>query len=127
MITLNEYKSELDVLTENKNVCVENDKVLELQMLIVSSLVKDDNKNDNLLRLQTKVNDRYFVNQEMINVLDFAIKYLKTEKDIDAVYNNYLDRYHVLAKRFISISKDKDFKELSIKYLLNANDVNKSL
>ena len=71
MLTSLDYKSELEILNENKKVCDENDKVLELQMMIVSALVKDDNTNDNLLRLQTKVNDRYFINQEMINVLNY--------------------------------------------------------
>ena len=127
MLTSLDYISEIEVLNENKKVCVENDTVLELQMMIVSSLVKDDNKNKNLLRLQTKVNDRYFVNQEMINVLNLAIKHLKEEKEVDAVYCNYLDRYHILAKRIIEISKDKDFKELSAIYLLKQDGINKSL
>ena len=127
MLTSLDYKSEIEILNENKKVCVENDTILELQMMIVSALVKDDNKNENLLRLQNKVNDRYFVNQEMINVLNLAIKHLKEEKEVDAVYCNYLDRYHVLAKRIIAISKDKDFKELSARYLLNKDEINKSL
>jgi len=127
MLTSLDYISEIEVLNENKKVCVENDTVLELQMMIVSAMLKDDNKNENLLRLQTKVNDRYFVNQEMINVLNLAINHLKSEKEVDAVYCNYLDRYHVLAKRIIAISKDKDFKELHARYLLHQDKFNKSL
>ena len=127
MLTSLDYKSELEILNENKKVCDENDKVLELQMMIVSALVKDDNTNDNLLRLQTKVNDRYFINQEMINVLNYAIKHLKQKREVDSVYCAYLDRYHVLAKRIIAISKDKDFIELSARYILNQDEINKSL
>ena len=77
MLTEMNSKSEIEILKENKRVCVENDKVLECQMMIVSALVKENNRNDKLLRLQTKVNDRYFTNQEMINVLNLAINYLK--------------------------------------------------
>lgn len=127
MLTSLDYVSEIEVLNENKKVCVDNDTILELQMMIVSALLKDDNKNENLLRLQTKVNDRYFINQEMINVLNRAIKHLKEEKQVDAVYCNYLDKYHVLAKRIIAISKDEEFRNLAELYLPKQDEVNQSL
>ena len=117
MITSEELKNELDILKQNKRVCVQNDKILEVQMIMVSSLVKEDNRNDRLLRLQTYVNDRYFLNQEMIQVLDFAMDYLKQTREVDSVYSCYLDKYTQLGKRIIKISKDGDFKDLFNQYI----------
>ena len=118
-IELEEYKDMLADLKENKSVCNKNTETLEYEMVFVSTLVERDLNNRELLRLQVKVNDRYFVNQEMINVLNLTIKYLKVEKEFDGVFNEYMDRYDDLAKRFIAISKDSDFIELANKYMPN--------
>lgn len=118
-IELKEYKDMLADLKENKSVCTKNTETLEYEMVFVSTLVERDLNNRELLRLQVKVNDRYFVNQEMINVLNLTIRYLKAEKEFDGVFNEYMDRYDDLAKRFIAISKDSDFIELANKYMPN--------
>ena len=126
-IELEEYNEMLADLKENKSVCTKNAETLEYEMVFVSALV-EENKNDRaLLRLKVKVNDRYFVNQEMINVLNLTIKYLKAEKEFDGVFNQYMDRYDDLAKRFISISKDADFIELANKYMPNTAEKGNNL
>ena len=128
MLTSVEYKNELDILKQNKKICVQNDTVLEVQMMIVSSLVKDNNRNDKLLRLQTFVNDRYFLNQEMIQILDFAMDYLKQTREADSVYSCYLDKYTQLAKRIIKISKDAEFKDLLNQFVPRMDkDVNRNV
>ena len=81
-IELDEYKDMLEDLKENKSICAANAEALEYEMLFVSALVKNDINNRELLRFQVKVNDRYFINQEMINILNLTIAYLQKEKDM---------------------------------------------
>lgn len=119
---LENYKNELESLEENKKVCVENSETLGFQKMFVSSLVKENNKNEELLRLQNYVNDRFFVNDEMVIVLNLAIKHLKTEKEMNCAYSEYMDRYNYLTKRIIKISKEPDFKDLANKYLPLSNE-----
>ena len=54
-------------------------------------------------------------------------KGLKKEKEVDAVYCNYLDRYHVLAKRIIEISKDKEHLSIQELYLYKFDKVEEPL
>ena len=119
-MTVKEYESEMEVLNENKKACKNNVETLEYEMMLVSALNTGEKENHELCRLQVYVKDRYFINNEMINAISFAIKYLQEEKDYDSVYNSYLDKYAVLANRFIKISKEEDFKYLANKYLPNS-------
>ena len=121
-MTVKEYKSEMEILNENKKACKNNVETLEYEMMLVSALSTSEKENHELHRLQVYVNDRYFINDEMINTISFAIKYLQQEKDYDSVYNSYLDKYAVLANRFIKISKEEDFKYLANKYMPNSQE-----
>ena len=125
-IDFNEYNDEIEILTLNKNICINNIERLEFEMLFTSVLVEEQGSKDEILQFKVKVNDRYFINEEMIKVLNMAINHLKTEKTIDTIYNGYLDRYEVLARRFIKISENADFVNLSNKYFpkIEENNVN---
>ena len=126
-ITLKEYENELNVLKENKQVCSENSEILEFEMMFVDSLIKENKGNEELLRLKTNVNDRYYLNDEMISFLNFAIEHLKTTKEIDEVYTSYLDKINGLTRHIVKISLDKDFVDLRNKYLPNVAENIKSL
>lgn len=125
-MNINEYEEDIENLQACKDVCSKYNWQVESEMMLVSSLVKKDKENQELLRLQIKVNDRYFVNQEMLRLLNVAMKYLKDEKKEDEIYRNYIDKYEVLVKRFLKISKDSDFIDLSNKYFskMDENNVN---
>jgi len=116
-MNINEYQEDLEILQGCKDTCSKYTEQLEFEMMLVSSLVKENNENQELLRLQVKVNDRYFINQEMLRLLDVVMNYLKTEKNEDETYHNYIDKYEVLVERFLKISKDSDFKDLANKYM----------
>ena len=126
-ITLKEYEKELKNLKENKRVCFENSEILEFEMMFVDSLVKENQGKDELLRLKTKVNDRYFLNDEIISFLTFAIDHIQKTKEIDEVYTSYMDKINGLTRHIVAISLDKDFVDLRNKYLPKVVEDNKSL
>ena len=126
-ITLKEYEKELKNLKEHKRVCFENSEILEFEMMFVDSLVKENQGKDELLRLKTKVNDRYFLNDEIISFLTFAIDHIQKTKEIDEVYTSYMDKINGLTRHIVAISLDKDFVDLRNKYLPKVVEDNKSL
>ena len=126
-ITLKEYENELKTLKENKKTCYENGEILEFEMMFVDSLARENQDNDELRRLKTKVNDRYFLNDEIISFINFAIDHIKMTKEIDEVYESYMEKISGDTKRIVEISLDKDFIELRNKYLPLVKEDNKSL
>ena len=95
--------------------------------MFVDSLVEENKDNQELLRLKTKVNDRYFLNDEIISFLTFAIDHIQKTKEIDEVYTSYMDKINGLTRHIVAISLDKDFVELRNKYLPKVVEDNKSL
>lgn len=118
-IGFDEYKEIVKDLKTSRKTCYENRAYLESEKFIAYILSEKDKDNRELLRLRVKTSDRYFLNDEMINVLSLAIDYIKQEKDADQIFDNYITEYGNLVKTYKEISEDSDFKYLTNVYLNN--------
>lgn len=118
-ISFKEYNEELKILNENKKACLFNQGVLLEDINFLSTFSYEGDYNKELLRLKTLTNDRYYLNENMISYLNNAIKHLKRVKDLDSVYNHFIDDYRATAETFIELSTGAEFKNLADKYMPN--------
>lgn len=119
-ISLKDYRETLRDLSKNKKVCVRNRSFLKEDKIALSVYEANCEGFEDLLRLKTIVNDRFYLNEELISKLTDAIKYFKNVKEYDQVFNNYIRDYQTSANRFVEISSDPDFIKLASAYIPNS-------
>lgn len=68
--------------------------------------------DERFYRLKTYMNDRYFLNEEMLASLTYAKNYLTSTEKMDIIYNNYLAQYGRLAEQYKAKTDDPDYQKL---------------
>lgn len=93
----------------------------QIDTKIAEELLKHEKSNTNLLRLKAMLVSRSNFNNEIIEQLTYALNYLKTEKTMDEMYNNYLLTYRNKLKSFKELTESEEFISLASKYFEDAN------
>ena len=106
-----EFNKEIAFLNKSLQTCKNNQTILKSELRALTQVMNTD-KDDKYFRLKTYFNDRYFINEEMIEFLTFARAYMISNKTVDSVYNSYINRFKTLSTQYITKSTDPDFKKL---------------
>ena len=106
-----QLKTELNFIDTNLQTCKKKERALRSDIKVLTQIMKTK-PEDKYYRLKTYMNDRYFLNKEMMESLNYAKAYLTSAQKKDFVYDSYIGRYNQLMRQFDGKSNDPDFINL---------------
>lgn len=118
---IKEYNNEVQWLKNELKKHKDAIRSFKIDTKIVEELLKHEKSNTKLLRLKTMLVSRNNFNNEIIEQLTFALNYLKTEKTMDDMYNNYLLTYRNKLKSFKELTESEEFISLASEYFEDVN------
>ena len=116
-MTLEEFNEEKRVLQENIDACKLAKLQIEAELATLDNVKSTKENKDELIKIKSWVNVKYFLNDDMLKCLRVARDYLIEHKEVDCVYDSYVNRYIVAAKQYVSKCKDAYYLSLANKYI----------
>ena len=123
-MTLEEFNEEKRVLEENLDACKQAKIQIEAEIAILNNIKTDKTNKDEVIKLKSWANIKFFLNDDMTRCLRGSLRYLMEHKETDCVYDSYVNRYIVAAKQYVAKCKDTYYLGLANKYI---GDITSSL